>query len=88
MTPAQDPQTGLLVYSTYGKQGPDLLSQIQKSGVDTLVFDIQDIGTRFYTYVWTLWDCMSVAAAAGITKFVVLDRPNPIGTFESCLSAL
>jgi uncharacterized protein YbbC (DUF1343 family) len=73
-----DAQTGLTVYSTYGMRGPQLVAQISLAGVDTLVFDIQDVGTRFYTYIWTLWDCMSAAAQAGVRKFVVLDRPNPI----------
>ena len=45
--------------------------------VDTVVFDIQDIGTRFYTYVSTMGEAM-IAAAAQHRKFVVLDRPNPI----------
>ena len=47
------------------------------SGVDTVVFDIQDAGARFYTYIWTLYDCMEAAALAG-KRFVVLDRPNPV----------
>jgi uncharacterized protein YbbC (DUF1343 family) len=42
------------------------------------VFDIQDVGTRFYTYVWLLYECMLAAAALGVTV-VVLDRPNPVG---------
>ena len=42
------------------------------------MFDIQDVGTRFYTYVWLLYDCMVAAAAAGV-MVVVLDRPNPVG---------
>ncbi|MFT5109193.1 MAG: hypothetical protein ACI9UA_004840 [Pseudoalteromonas tetraodonis] len=50
----------------------------QLAGVDTLVFDIQDIGCRFYTYISTMGLCMEAAEAAGI-GFVVLDRVNPIG---------
>jgi uncharacterized protein YbbC (DUF1343 family) len=46
-------------------------------GIDTIVFDIQDIGTRFYTYISTMGGAMKAAAANGI-RFVVLDRPNPI----------
>jgi len=46
-------------------------------GVDTLVFDIQDIGTRFYTYISTMGHAMQAAAGHGV-RFVVLDRPNPI----------
>lgn len=45
--------------------------------MDTVVFDIQDAGARFYTYIWTLYDCMEAAALAG-KRFVVLDRPNPV----------
>ncbi len=47
------------------------------TGIDTLVFDIQDIGTRFYTYISTMGHAMQAAAENGI-GFVVLDRPNPI----------
>lgn len=45
--------------------------------MDTVVFDIQDAGARFYTYIWTLYDCMEAARLAG-KRFVVLDRPNPV----------
>ncbi|MCP4593625.1 MAG: DUF1343 domain-containing protein [bacterium] len=72
---SQDPLTGLRVYSLYGKTRrptPEMLA-----GVDTLVFDIQDIGARFYTYIATMGNAMEVAAKQGI-RFVVLDRPNPI----------
>ena len=41
-----------------------------------MVFDIQDAGARFYTYIWTMYDCMVAAAVTG-KRFVVLDRPNP-----------
>jgi uncharacterized protein YbbC (DUF1343 family) len=70
-----DPRTGLPVYDTYGKSGQALADVIAKSGVDTVMFDIQDIGARFYTYIWTLYDTMVAAAMAG-KRFVVLDRPN------------
>lgn len=72
---SEDPLTGLKVYSLYGatrKPSPEMLE-----GVDVLVFDIQDIGTRFYTYIATMGNSMEAAAENGI-KFVVLDRPNPI----------
>ncbi|HXG48303.1 MAG TPA: exo-beta-N-acetylmuramidase NamZ domain-containing protein, partial [Methylomirabilota bacterium] len=49
----------------------------QLAGLDALVFDIQDIGCRFYTYISTLGNCLEAAAAAGL-RFFVLDRPNPI----------
>ncbi|CAM5588398.1 exo-beta-N-acetylmuramidase NamZ family protein [Streptomyces pilosus] len=72
-----DPATGLPVYDTYLKRGQELADIFTASGVDTVVFDIQDAGARFYTYIWTLFDCMESARLAG-TSFVVLDRPNPV----------
>ncbi|WP_317442462.1 DUF1343 domain-containing protein [Streptomyces collinus] len=72
-----DPATGLPVYDTYLKSGRPLADVFTASGVDTVVFDIQDVGARFYTYIWTLYDCMEAAALAG-KRFVVLDRPNPV----------
>lgn len=70
-----DPRTGLPVYDTYLKSADEVLAE---SGVDTLVFDIADIGTRFYTYIWTMQDMLAAADRLGI-RFVVLDRPNPLG---------
>jgi uncharacterized protein YbbC (DUF1343 family) len=72
-----DPATGLPVYDTYLKSGQPLADVFTASGVDTIVFDIQDVGARFYTYIWTLYDCMEAARLAG-KRFVVLDRPNPV----------
>ncbi|WP_438294665.1 exo-beta-N-acetylmuramidase NamZ family protein [Streptomyces sp. HUAS TT7] len=72
-----DPATGLPVYDTYTKSGQPLADIFNASAVDTIVFDIQDVGARFYTYIWTLYDCMEAAALAG-KRFVVLDRPNPV----------
>ncbi|WP_406728310.1 DUF1343 domain-containing protein [Streptomyces sp. GD-15H] len=72
-----DPATGLPVYDTYLKSGRPLADIFTASGVDTVVFDIQDVGARFYTYIWTLYDCMEAARLAG-KRFVVLDRPNPM----------
>ena len=72
---AVDEKTGLKVYSLYGKTNrptPEMLE-----GVDTIVYDIQDIGARFYTYVATMGYAMEEAAKAKL-KMVVLDRPNPI----------
>ena len=72
----QDKATGLLIHSLYGqtrRPTPEMLD-----GIDTLVFDIQDIGTRFYTYVSTMGEAMKAAADQDV-RFVVLDRPNPIG---------
>lgn len=73
---AKDPLTGLPVYSLYGKTRKPTPAMLK--GVDTLVFDIQDIGARSYTYISTLGLCMEAAAENHIA-FVVLDRPNPIG---------
>ncbi|CAI5987209.1 unnamed protein product [Closterium sp. NIES-65] len=52
----------------------------EASGADTIVFDIQDVGARFYTFIWTLYDCLVAAALCpSIRRFLVLDRPNPLG---------
>ncbi len=72
----RDPRTGLPIYSLYGKTRIPTAEAL--AGIDTLVFDIQDIGTRFYTYISTMGHAMQAAADAKI-RFVVLDRPNPIG---------
>ncbi len=71
-----DERTGLTVWDTYLKSGDALADIVRRSGVDTMVFDIQDAGARFYTYIWTMYDCMVAAAVTG-KRFVVLDRPNP-----------
>ncbi|QFT90343.1 hypothetical protein FIU87_17015 [Bacillus sp. THAF10] len=71
-----DEKTGLPVYSLYGptrKPTPEMLENI-----DVLLFDIQDVGTRFYTYIYTMAYAMEAAKENDI-PFVVLDRPNPLG---------
>lgn len=71
-----DPKTGLPVYSLYGstrKATPEMLK-----GIDVLVYDIQDIGSRSFTYISTMGLAMEAAAENNI-EFVVLDRPNPLG---------
>lgn len=73
---SRDEATGLPVFSLYGETRKPTAAMLQ--GLDTLVFDIQDIGCRFYTYVSTMGLCMEAAAAHGL-RLVVLDRPNPIG---------
>jgi uncharacterized protein YbbC (DUF1343 family) len=73
-----DPRTGVPVYDAYGVDATKLASLFTKAGVDTVVFDIADVGARFYTYIWSLYTAM-VAAAQVKAAFVVLDRPNPIG---------
>ncbi|MBL8756189.1 MAG: DUF1343 domain-containing protein [Planctomycetes bacterium] len=72
----RDTATGLPVYSLYG--ATRVPTEAMLAGVDTLVFDIQDIGCRFYTYLSTMRNCLEAAGARGL-RFVVLDRPNPIG---------
>ncbi|MFE9257797.1 exo-beta-N-acetylmuramidase NamZ domain-containing protein [Streptomyces sp. NPDC006879] len=72
-----DGPTGLPVYDTYRRSGKVLADVIAQSRIDTLVYDLQDCGARFYTSIWTLFDAMASAAMAG-RRFVVLDRPNPI----------
>ncbi len=73
-----DPRTGVTVYDTYGASVDSLTRMVRESGVDTVVFDIQDVGARFYTYIWTMYTAMRAAVRAG-ADFVVLDRPNPVG---------
>jgi uncharacterized protein YbbC (DUF1343 family) len=73
-----DARTGLTVYDAYGASQAKWEQLYATAGVDTVVFDIQDAGARFYTYIWTLYDAMVAAARSG-RRFVVLDRPNPIG---------
>ena len=70
-----DPKTGLPIISLYGKVRKPSPEMLEK--VDVLVFDIQDIGPRFYTYIKTMLRVQEAAAEEGI-PFVVLDRPNPI----------
>ena len=71
-----DQKTGLPIYSLYGDRKKPTADTLK--GIDTLVFDIQDAGCRFYTYISTLGLVLEAAAAHKI-KVVVLDRPNPLG---------
>ena len=72
----RDPITGLVVHSLFGKNERPTAKSLE--GIDTLVFDVQDVGVRFYTYLSTMRRAMEAAAAAKLA-FVVLDRPNPLG---------
>jgi uncharacterized protein YbbC (DUF1343 family)/CubicO group peptidase (beta-lactamase class C family) len=76
ITDSVDEATGLPVYSLYGETRKPTKKHL--AGIDALVFDIQDVGARFYTYTSTMCMAMEAAAEAGI-EFFVLDRPNPIG---------
>jgi uncharacterized protein YbbC (DUF1343 family) len=71
-----DAKTGVPVYSLYGKTSKPTPGML--ANVDVLVYDIQDVGVRFYTYISTMKLCMEAAAEQGI-PFIVLDRPNPLG---------
>ncbi len=75
----RDPRTGVVVHSLYGPTFDSLAPTPEMlEGLDALVFDIQDVGARYYTYVYTMALCMRAAGRAGL-KFFVLDRPNPLG---------
>jgi uncharacterized protein YbbC (DUF1343 family) len=71
----RDTKTGVPVHSLYGKTKKPTSKMLE--GLDALVYDIQDIGLRFYTYVWTMALAMEAAAEQGL-EFIVLDRPNPL----------
>jgi len=71
-----DPLTGLKVYSLYGSTKKPTKEML--AGIDVLVYDIQDIGSRSYTFISTLGLAMEAAAENNI-PFIVLDRPNPLG---------
>ena len=72
----KDPLTGLPVYSLYGKTRKPTAKMIK--GLDALLFDIQDVGARYYTFVYTMLLAMEACSEQG-KKFIVLDRPNPLG---------
>ncbi|WP_062109986.1 exo-beta-N-acetylmuramidase NamZ family protein [Bacillus niameyensis] len=70
-----DAQTGLPVYSLYGKErkpSPDILNEL-----DLIVFDLQDVGSRYYTYIYTMAQVMEACGEHGL-PMIILDRPNPI----------
>ena len=70
-----DKNTGVQVFSVYGeKRAP---SDEMLDGIDLMIYDIQDAGSRYYTYIYSMANCMEACGRLGI-PFVVLDRPNPI----------
>ena len=71
-----DPGTGLPAHSLYGEHRKPTPAMLE--GLDVLVVDLQDVGARYYTFIWTLLLCLEACAAQGI-KVMVLDRPNPLG---------
>jgi uncharacterized protein YbbC (DUF1343 family) len=74
----QDSKTGIPIVSLYGKNKKP--SPEQLNGIDILIFDVQDVGVRFYTYISTMSLAMEAAAEKGV-EFLVLDRPNPNGNY-------
>ncbi len=72
----RDPASGLPVFSLYGKVRKPTRSMLDH--IDALAVDLQDVGSRYYTFIWTLDLCMQACREAGKTV-IVLDRPNPIG---------
>lgn len=75
---SSDPKTGLPIVSLYGKNKKPTPAQLE--GVDIIVFDIQDVGCRFYTYISTLHYVMEAAAECEV-EVLILDRPNPNGYY-------
>ena len=73
---ARDPVTGLAVASLYGTRREPTPAML--AGLDALVVDLQDVGSRYYTFVWTTALAMRACARAGV-EVIVLDRPNPLG---------
>ena len=71
---SRDLKTGIPIVSIYGKNKRPTAEQL--NGLDVIVFDIQDVGARFYTYISTMHYVMEACAENGV-EFIVLDRPNP-----------
>lgn len=69
------PRLGVPVHSLYGRHREPTPEMLR--GLDALLVDLQDVGARYYTFIWTMYLCMKACAGAGI-PLVVLDRPNPI----------
>jgi uncharacterized protein YbbC (DUF1343 family) len=72
----RDPLTGMRVVSLYGNRREPTAAMLR--GLDLLVIDLQDVGSRYYTYQWTMALAMRACARAGV-RVLVLDRPNPLG---------
>ena len=73
---APDPKTGLPVKSLYGPTRRPTKAMLE--GLDAVVFDVQDVGSRYYTYIWTMAHTMEACARDDV-ELIVADRPNPIG---------
>ncbi len=77
-----EPLTGTSIHSLYGEDAASLVPEARLfEDIDTLVFDIQDIGSRYYTFIYTLANCMKTCQQAGV-PVVVCDRPNPINDIQ------
>lgn len=72
----EDPRTGLVVHSLYGKHREPTADMLRD--VELMVIDIPDVGSRYYTFIWTMCHCMKACSELSI-PVMVLDRPNPIG---------
>jgi uncharacterized protein YbbC (DUF1343 family) len=71
-----DPASGLPVYSLYGEHRQPTPAMLD--GLDVLIIDLQDVGARYYTFIWTMLLCLEACATQG-KQVMVLDRPNPLG---------
>jgi uncharacterized protein YbbC (DUF1343 family) len=79
VTEARDPRTGVPAHSLYGKDFASLTPRDEHlRGLEALIFDVQDVGSRYYTYLATMGLAMQAAGKHKL-RFLVLDRPNPIG---------
>ncbi len=76
----RDKKTGLPVYSLYGQTRKPDLSMLRD--IDVMVIDMQDVGSRYYTFIWTMELCMQACDETG-KSVVILDRPNPLGGIQT-----
>lgn len=84
-----DNSTGLPVYSAYSMTAEELSKVITRQDITSVVVDMQDVGVRLYTYVWTMYKVMeaialasNISSASATTKLLVCDRPNPLGGLQ------
>lgn len=75
----KDPRLGVPVYSLYGEHRQPTVEMFEN--IDVLLVDLQDVGARYYTFIWSLLLCMKTAEQTGV-KIVVCDRPNPINAVD------
>jgi uncharacterized protein YbbC (DUF1343 family) len=77
-TATVDPRTGIRVYDAYNASVERWVEMFTEADAEVIVFDLQDVGARFYTFIWALYESLSAAARAGL-RYLILDRPNPLG---------